>query len=270
MGCFMRPEIMTEGIDQGTKVSVNPVEMGGGRVERIDVMPAFLDEKQYGRIRGIIPQEYVTATLSGGLSREFNPIVVGSSRVSPSSGLAYEPTTREADFLEREDLPKPIDVVDAIGSTTANFFDSYEAIYGPDRLARLKAISRGGGTARLPGPQRIEDEEVLTDIDNLLAMIRRFAAGGRTEAAQHFANTSRRIVERHGRLAYEVQPDKSVKRTIVLPEDKRVREFHREPLEAILPKLSIRNSSAYQILARAHKLFGDAAVRAAIRTLPIV
>jgi hypothetical protein len=242
----------------------------GARVETVDIMPGILDSGTFGDIKGIIPQEYVTSTLAGTLSREFNPVVIGSRPSYASGGIELSPTSREADFLNHGDLKTPIEIVDAIGSVAANYLDNYEALYGPDKLARLKALARGGKIARLSGPQKEEDEEILTDIDGILALVRRFAAGGRSEQAEHFAKISRSLVEKHGRLDYEVQLDGSVKRTIILPQDKRVNEYKREPLEVILPRLSLRNSSAYQTLAKAYRLFGDAAVRMAIRSLPIV
>lgn len=262
---------MQDGSVQEIQETQRPREVTGSPVERVDVLPAFVGGKVFGEIKPIIPQEFVTATLAGELSREFNPMVIGSSPIHPTyEGHGYEPTTREADFIGRQDLPRPIDVVNAIGNIGANYFRSYEAIHGPDRLARMRAIIRGGQTAKLPGVQFQEDQEILQDVDALLASVRRFAVSGRTEDARDFAKTSRELVERYGRLNYSVQPDGSVKRTLVVPSDRRIQRLDRERLDDILPKLRLSTSSAYQYLARAHRLFGDAAVRIAIRSLPVV
>lgn len=241
----------------------------GARVEAVDIMPGILDSGTFKGIRGIIPQDYVTSTLAGTLSREFNPVVIGSRPSYASAGMELTPASREADFINHEDLKTPIEIVDALGEVTATYLDNYETLHGPDRLARLKALAKGGRIAKLSGPQKQEDEEILSDIDGILALVRRFAAGGRSEQAEHFAKKSRSLVEKHGRLEYDAQPDGSVKRTIILPEDKRVQDYKRESLDTIIPRLSLRNSSAYQFLAKAYRLFGDAAVRMAIKTLPI-
>lgn len=267
----MAKESMPDSSSQEIQGASQSKEVLGPSVPREDVLPAFVTDKVFGEVGRIIPQEFVTSTLAGELSRQFNPLVIGSSPIHPTyEGHGYEPTTREADFMGRKDLPRPIDVVDAIGSIGANYFRSYEAIHGPDRLARMMAIIRGGQTAKLPGVQYQEDQEILQDVDRLLATLRRFAVSGRTVDASDFAKTSRDLVERYGRLNYSVQPDGSVKRTLIVPSDRRVQRFDRERLDDILPKLSFSTSRAYQYLARAHRLFGDAAVRIAIRSLPVV
>lgn len=265
----MGKESMSDSSSQEMQGASRPREVLGPPVPREDVLPAFVTDKVFGEVGRIIPQEFVTATLAGELSRQFNPFVIGSSPShSAYEGHGYEPTTREADFIGRK--TRPIEVVDAIGGVGANYFRSYESMHGQDRLARMMAIMRGGQTAKLPGPQRDEDEQILQDIDGILATVRRFAVIGRTDEAENFARTSRELVNRYGKLAYTPQPNGLIKRTLVVPSDNRIHGFERVRLEDILPKLSLRTSRAYQYLARAHRLFGDAAVRIAIKSIPLV
>lgn len=265
----MGKESMQDSSTQEMQEAHRPNEIIGSPVKRVDVLPEFLDIDKYNSISNRIPPEYETTTLAGELSRQFNPFVIGSS---PSNliyeGHGYEPTTREADFIGR--IKNPIDVVDAIGGIAANYFKSYESMYGQDRLARMMAIMRSGQIARLPGSQRDEDEEILQSVDGLLASVRRFAATGRTDEAEDFARASRALVDQYGKLEYTPQSNGSIKRTMSVPTDNRVQGFERVRLEDIFPKLNFHTRRAYQYLARAHRLFGDAAVRIAIKSFPLV
>lgn len=259
-GKLMRSEYMDR-ISPEVQASLRLQEYIGPKVERSDILPSVVSAIGIGRLQ--IPEDFKIATLAGELTRQSNPFVIGSGP-NPYAYEAhgFEPTTREADFIGSS--KSPIEVVDVIGGIGATYLNSYETIYGPDRLARMLSILRGGKTAKLPGLQRDEDEEILWDIDRLLSSVRRFAATGRTEDAEKYAVTSRRMVDAEGELKYTPQLDGTVKRIISVPTDKRVNEFERERLDVILPKLSFSKSRGYQYLARAHRLFGDAAVRISI------